>query len=341
MIDRINAEHIVWIDYLKAIAIITVVVLHVSVPVLSFYGDLDINWWLSTIFDSIMRFCVPVFLMITGVLILGKEIQLNIFLKKRFLRIIYPFLFWNSLYILHNYITGNISLNFYFIKWVGDKYLHGASFHLWYIYLIIGIYLFIPIINRWIRNCKFSEISFFLFLWAITLSFNLPMLEEFKPSVDLSYFAGYLGYVVMGYYLFQRQINPGFWKSFLIFMAGMSITAAGIFFTTVKKGKFDTSFYYNLTPNVALASVGMFLMVKNIKIKHDILNESFFYLSRHSLGIYLMHMFVYKLLLISGINWEIFSVVMKIILQSTLCIVISCLLIFFIRKIPYGKYISG
>lgn len=288
-----------------------------------------------------MRFCVPVFLMVTGVLILGSEIHLKEFLKKKFLRIIYPFLFWNSIYIVYNYLTGHIPVNLYMLKWAGDKFLHGASFHLWYVYLIIGIHLFIPVMNKWTKHSNLNEILFFLCLWSITLSFNLFFLKEFKPSIELSYFAGYLGYVILGYYLFQKEFNPGLFKSFLIFIIGVFLTATGTFYLSYKKGSFSTHFYEYLTPNVALTSIGMFLMIRNMKIENSILRKMLFYLSKHSLGVYLMHIFIFKLLLISGIDWEILAVPLRISLQTFLCLLISGLFIFLLRRIPYGKYIAG
>lgn len=315
--------------------------MHVAVPVLPLYKELNSSWWVANIFDSSMRFCVPAFLMITGVLLLDREIHLKYFLSKRFMRILLPFLFWNSAYILYNYITGYIPVNLYMIKWVGIKFLHGASFHLWYIYLILGIYLFIPVINKWISSSTLKELQYFLIIWVITLLINLPVIKTYAPSVELIYFSGYLGYVILGYYLYRLSIDISILRAFLVFLSGVLLTAVGTYYFTLKTGKFNTSIYSYLTPNVALASIGMFMMLKNSRIENRFLKRVFYYLSKHSLGIYLTHILIFKLILITGINWEIYGIGIAIVIQFILCISLSYALIFLLRKIPYGKYISG
>lgn len=341
MTNKIEDKHIFWIDHLKGIAIITVVLLHVAAPVLPFYGGTGSDWWISNLFDSAMRFCVPAFLMITGVLMLGREIQLKPFFNKRFLRIVFPFLFWNSIYVIYNYITGYIPVNLYMIKWVADKFLHGASFHLWYIYLIIGIYLFIPVINKWVSNSKLHDLPFFISIWSFILIMNLPYLKPYMPSVELSYFGGYLGYVILGYYLFKRNFRIGFYQALFMFVGGVLLTALGTYYMTEKTGEFNTALYAYLTPNVALASIGMFLMLQKSNIPNTFTRKILSELSKHSLGIYLIHILIFKLLGLSGIPWHTLGMGPGILIQAVLCIALSYLLIRIIRMVPYGKYVSG
>lgn len=96
-----NSSEIVWMNNLRALATFSVIVLHVTFPILYNYGTININdWQVGNFFDSLVRFCVPVFLMLTGALLLGKPIEIASFFKKRFVRVLFPFLFWSSIYSL-------------------------------------------------------------------------------------------------------------------------------------------------------------------------------------------------------------------------------------------------
>src|SRR3546814_10576210 len=76
-----------------------VVVLHVAAMN---FGVFDNQWWASNFYDSLTRSCVPVFLMISGVLLLGKQETLAVFFRKRFARILPPLLFWSLFYMSWN-----------------------------------------------------------------------------------------------------------------------------------------------------------------------------------------------------------------------------------------------
>ena len=69
------------------------------------------------------------------------------------------------------------------LTWLGEQYFNGASYHFWYIYMIIGIYLFIPIIGRWIRSAPESHIQYFLGIWGLTILFNNPHFPYLKLPV--------------------------------------------------------------------------------------------------------------------------------------------------------------
>ncbi|POR16914.1 hypothetical protein BWK58_15200, partial [Flavobacterium columnare] len=93
-------ENLYWITSLRVLATFSVIFLHTSAEILYQYGKTsNANWWIGNIYDSSVRFCVPIFLMISGALILSKDYKnITEYLKKRVLRIIFPFLFWSIVY---------------------------------------------------------------------------------------------------------------------------------------------------------------------------------------------------------------------------------------------------
>jgi surface polysaccharide O-acyltransferase-like enzyme len=124
-----------------------VIITHVAAgPVHRYNFSTDPQWWVGNIYDSFIHYCVPVFVMITGALLLPQTITLKSFLQKRVKRIFIPFLFWSVVYIYFTLDDYSNDLTLFFVlKTVTAKLLYGASDHLWYIYMIIGLYLFVPI----------------------------------------------------------------------------------------------------------------------------------------------------------------------------------------------------
>jgi surface polysaccharide O-acyltransferase-like enzyme len=180
-----NYNNIVWIDNLRVLATISVVFLHVSCPLL-YKFESNPDWWCGNIYDSTVRFCVPIFVMITGALLLPKQYDLTHFLKSKVIRILFPFLFWSFVYLLFNLFVKktrgeNLTL-IDTINYVIISIKKGTSYHLWYVYMIIGVYLFIPIISKCIKICSEKEILYFLIIWGVTIILNIPLINNITPT---------------------------------------------------------------------------------------------------------------------------------------------------------------
>lgn len=118
-----------------------------------------------------------------------------------------------------------------------------------------SIYLFISILGRGARNSNKKEILYFLIIWSGILCFNYPIFSKYKINFDISYFTGYIGYLVLGYYLsIICDDKKSKTKAFLFI---------GTSFASIAASKFDTSFYEYLTLNVVLLSCEAFLFLKN------------------------------------------------------------------------------
>ena len=90
-------QRIFYYDFLRAFAIFAVILCHVD-------GIIGYSFWnlkvaLPGLLTTIALTGVPIFLMLSGALLLNKEYSLKEFFKKRFSRIIYPFIFWMAISI--------------------------------------------------------------------------------------------------------------------------------------------------------------------------------------------------------------------------------------------------
>jgi surface polysaccharide O-acyltransferase-like enzyme len=306
------------------------------------------DWLIGDFYNALVRFAVPVFVMITGALLLHREYELADFLKRRFSRIIWPFLFWSLVYIGYALYDEEIAFKadtWYNIKLILHQLKYGAYYHLWYVYMLIGLYLFIPIISKFVRNAAEREIQYFLLVWFVAISFTQPYLSRFMPSLDVRYFTGYLGYLVLGHYLANIELTktglkPKLWIFFFICLAGITY---GTYLITVITGSLSVVMYEPLGPFIILFASGIFLLAR---ITFFRLPESLVKIrdlaGNLSLGVYLCHALFLTLLDGEDINYKLCSPILSIPLTALLCFLLSFILIFLISKIPFvGKYISG
>jgi surface polysaccharide O-acyltransferase-like enzyme len=339
-----------WINNLKVIALFAVIVLHTASPLLMDFKKAELNNWLvADFYNALVRFAVPVFVMITGALLLHREYEVTDFLKRRLSRIIWPFLFWSFIYIGYSWYNEDIAFT-------GDTWsntsivLHqlkyGAYYHLWYVYMLIGLYLFMPVISKFVRNATEKEILYFLLVWFMVLAFSQPYLSRFEPQVDIRYFGGYLGYLVLGHYLAFKELPQKGLKIPLIiyfFLCLVGITI-GTYLFSVNSNALSTIMYEPLGPFVVLFSSGIFLLARITVFKlPGFLVKVRDLAGGLSLGIYLCHALF--LVLIDdkwGISYKLCNPIFSIPITALVCFLLSFLLIFIISKIPLiGKYISG
>jgi surface polysaccharide O-acyltransferase-like enzyme len=165
-------------------------------------------------YNSLCRSSVPLFGMISGFFLFPLP-DTGSFYKKRLSRVVIPFVVWCIFYAFYQFFRGQVSLNIALINILKIPVNFGTEIgHLWYVYMLTGIYLFAPIISPWIATASRRNIELYLLLWAVSLS--LPYVHLVFPQVlgeaywnktpTLYYFSGFLGYVVLANYI-KRFFN--------------------------------------------------------------------------------------------------------------------------------------
>jgi surface polysaccharide O-acyltransferase-like enzyme len=341
-------KNIYWLDYLKTLATFAVILLHVSGINVSNQEILgQYAWQVGTVLNTLVRWAVPIFIMISGALILGKEIELFCFLKKRLSRLIPPFLFWSAIYLLYSFYADKAYIELPIMERAEAFYkmfCTNAAFHLWYVYFFIGLTLFTPIINRWILHAPQKEISYFLLVWFVSLFLIQPYIREWVPQIDLSFFASLIGYYVLGYYLFHVDINNWRGSRWVIFILLCVLILFSLYITpsvSLKAGTFTETFNDYTSWNVILITACLFVLFKNFEITNHRMNSFVRLISKHSYGIYLAH-----LLILARINlwldpFYIPRPVSSILLGSIVCFMISFLLVILLKQIPVLRKFIG
>lgn len=289
-------------NYIRAFAACAVVQMH-SVGGYLFQFDPganpDVRFITADIFYGFLRWATPFFILISGALLLNpsKHESTGVFLKKRLRRVLIPFAFWGSIYLLYLYRG-----SFYYGDWPSWSdvfktiFYDDIYFHLWFIPMITGVYLLTPTFRIFVKNAERRDIEYFL-----VVAFFFTTMQHFFPGIIFIKYIGWLGYIgfyVLGYYLSTYSI-PSSWKK-VIYPAALAMPLLGAFITyqlTVKAGAYNQLVYVYPSPNVVITILGLFLFLKDFdwaafSTRYPRINRAITRIAELSYGIYFIHVLV-------------------------------------------------
>jgi surface polysaccharide O-acyltransferase-like enzyme len=328
-----------YLDNLRVTATVAVLLIHSAANVLLNFGKTpDTAWWFANLYNGGFRYAVPIFVMLSGALLLPREEEFGSFFKKSFLRIIVPFLFYNTIFAIFNW---QVRLGGRAVKldWIFKQFFDGASYHFWYIYMIVGVYLFIPIVGAWVRQAKESHLQFFLGMWLLTILFDNPHFPGLGLPIKLPYFTGYLGYLVLGYYLARYDLPKK--MAWILFVVGTVWTMQGTYVQSLADAKFYGLLYANFSPSVVMSAAGLFMLFKAYEFTIPRTRLVRDWISSHSYGIYLIHILVLFYLVKIKVYGAMWHPSIGIPLTACVCLLISGFIVWILRKIPGLKYLAG
>jgi surface polysaccharide O-acyltransferase-like enzyme len=331
----------IWVDKARIFAVFAVIVLHVSAIVVVGIKDFyDPQWWFGNIYDSMVRWCVPVFVMISGALLLSetKTESISIFYQKRILRLLTPTLFWSLFFTIWTYLQGLIQKNPPSILFLVQNLLLGKPYyHIWFLYMIAGLYLVTPFLRIFVRQAMTNEIislAIALF-WIAAINALYRGLVANDNILFTNWFLMYLPYFIVGHLITKIKLNIST-KFIVFFFTGCVIsTALGCFFLSIfvdlSKGLY---FYDYLSITVIPMSLSVMLLFQ--KMNNPIINSHLTKeIANLSLGIYLVHPIVIESLNYCGISVLKFNSLISIPAVSCLVFVISAMITWFISKNTY------
>ena len=328
-------------DFLRVFGAFAVMVLHVAA---SKWGATDIHtfeWEAMNFYDSIVRWAVPVFVMISGALFLSRDIPVRKIYGKYIFRIFTAFVFWAFFYVC---------LNDADVKILGIDIIHGHFLHMWFLFMIAGLYMIVPFVKKIAESeslTKYFLVLAFLFAFVLPQSVEIISLFSekyvkyagtFAEHFHLKFVGGFTAYFLLGYFLNNAQISPR--AEYLIYIAGIAGFAATVLMSlhvSLLIGK-PSGFYNDHNVNVMFESISVFVFFKE---KFNRPSRIIRALSQYSFGAYLVHVAVIGLIINKlGLNTLAFTPAISIPVISVIVFVISFAISAALNHIPFiNKYI--
>lgn len=251
---NMQVERVIWLDWMRVAACLMVMVVHATEP---FYlgGDgsliltrTDAFW--ASFFDSFVRACVPLFVIASSYLQFPLHYSSEEFFRRRAVRILVPFVLWTVVYAL---VWGSPVQNF---KDLLLNFNYAAG-HLWFVYMLVGVYLLMPLLSPWAERVGRTELLIYLGLWLFTTV--IPLLRDWvfgAPPVVYGvsglprqalfplwgeaswnaygvfyYLSGFVGYLLLGLYV-RKFLGTWSWRKTLAvalpcFAAGFALSFGG------------------------------------------------------------------------------------------------------------------
>lgn len=344
-----KGKRIIYLDYLRIIATVAIIILHVAAE--NFYKRpvTSYEWNVFNFFDGIVRWGVPMFAMISGALFLdnSKPIKIKSLYTKNIVRIITAFAFWSLVYAIFSpderlYWDGMSKL-----RYIAKNFVTG-HFHMWFLFMIVGMYIIVPILRKITESEKITEyflIVSFLFTFLIPAILKIPALSYISKiygKVTFHFTLGYSSYFVLGYYLMKKDFSK-LWR-YVIYVLGILGFAVTVILTAVlswqgKRVVTDYTYEY-FTINVLLEAVAVFVFAKYRMQKIEIDEKErrrVFRLSKYSFGVYLIHLLVIEKLEVYGMQTLMFDPIIAVPLKIVIVLVLSTIVSAILNHIPILK----
>lgn len=362
-------KNIGWIDLLRVLACFLVVFAHSSDAFVAQFDNNRASFLTGVFSGSFVRSCVPLFVMMTGVLLLPVKADLAAFYRKRIGRILVPLIFWSVVtpvlfFLYFTYvspdtqnplITPSQGIDSLWVKLY--TFIFNFNFDtvpMWYLYMLIGLYFIMPILSHWLQQASRKEIKLVLMLWGISLF--IPYLKMAAPLLGYQgnygnmglwgvcdwndygtfyYVSGFIGYLLLAYYLVKYPLDWS-WKKMLavtipMFLVGYAVTSYGYVLT---QNVFPGNYAY-LEIVWYFAGINVFMMTFPVfviirKIKIPSL-PWLSHLASLTFGIYLCH-YVFVFICYDWFDMPSLPYFVRIILMASVAFSISTAIVWLMSK---------
>ena len=273
-------------DLLRIISAIAIISLHTSALYFNtIMGGQSVDKmqkdvWVTCLYDGLARFAVPCFVMLSGAFNLAnpKNSQYKYFYKKIFNNVGVHTIVFSTLYFVLFFVLGIIDV----VKDQGTARLWKAViellsgepyYHMWYLYMMIGVYLLTPVVILFkndIGEKQFDRISI-VFIIAASVS---VWTSTYKVKWNLGLSFCYLGYYMIGYVIRKRGM-----KNDKNNVTGLFLVVIGIMIEIgVCRLQYlqliNQSYHYEVfdpyCPLIVISSVFVFMGISRIQLKKNL-----------------------------------------------------------------------
>lgn len=330
---------VMYLDLLRIVAAIAVVCLHVAGTNWEKATVYSFEWTVNAVYNGAVRFSVPIFLMVSGIFFLDpdREIGIKDLYSKNIIRLIVAFLSWSLFYLLVNF------KQYDGVKWAIRELIYG-HYHMWFLYMMVGIYIIVPFLRQIVKKTKYME--YFLIVTFI-FTFLIPTTVSLFPFLDLVYkrmyfyfTLGYTGYFVLGRYLYETKISPKIEVLiYVLGIIGVLISILVSIFVSRRNGV-PSAYWSELSINVLLEVISVFTLFKcrlsRIQMS-DQVQIGITKLSKYTFGVYLIHPFILERINEIGLTTTSFNTILVVPVITLIVFLLSVLVTHVFHLIPFVR----
>ena len=341
------------LDILRLLAMLCVIAMHVCGGPMKELQSKSFDFIVMNSLVTIITWCIPIYVMISGGFFLNpkREITINKLFTKYIKRFVIAFLFWTIIYQIYYYVSamvnGGSDLN-----WKGIIYeVIVGPYHMWYLYMLTGLYLAIPILRKITESKTITEyfiVVFLIFSFLQNYGVNIPILGNLISAImDKTYLPigmMYIGYFILGFYIKNFNISRKIEYALYILTVLLLLFNCLVFSVPSLKTISEIWSVKYLMPNIIVESAGIYtFFVKRVsKIKFSERTVKIFAkLTEYGFGVYLVHALVNELVGLTGWTAVTISPFISVSLLTIVVYGVSLLVTVAVRKIPFiGKNIT-
>lgn len=346
MIRERKSERLSYADVLRCAAALAVVALHCSGATLGAEDPASTRYLVLNVLNGATRWAVPMFLMLTGMLLLDPQRPMP---TKKWLgylgRMGAATLVWGFFYAFYDSRETHMGMERLLealIRMVRGE-LH---FHLWYLPMLLGLYLLLPAMRALVKGSSRRGLWYLTGLWAaVSLGLNTYYVL-FAPASGRAWYnllglyslSSYMGYLLLGYLLKTCTLTRSRAAvCYALGALGLAVTWEGSRQLSLAAGHSDGRLYEILTPNICLLAVALFVAARRLEVgRHPIWAK----LSALTFGVYLVHPYLLHLCQERGLPDPAWNVAWAVPLEAVAIFIASLAVSWLLRHVPkVGKYI--
>ena len=334
-------NRVYYLDVLKILACFAVVMIHVTAE--NWYtDDISAYWLVNNSYNALSKWSVPVFVMVSGALFLSRDIPIKRLFTKYILRMLILLFIWGMVYWCFAAKTVSPGVLIDSLK----KIFSGKVYsHLWYLFMLTGLYLITPVIRGFVRNSA-RTVIFYSIALLFSIQVVLPYLtseitaaESLIKAFRLSPFADYLLYYLAGYYINTFEIKK--LKRLTLYSVAFTAMIIIVVISDVVSFRQGTPYtiYGYFSIGTSLTAFAIFLLMKQAErfLSSDIIRSVISFISPLTFGIYLLHFIIIKKFSEFGINSNMVNPIAGAPITAFLVFLSAGAIIYVLTKIPLVK----
>lgn len=347
------------LNVLRALAALSIIMIHVT------SGQVAVNDTAYTV-NQLSRFASPLFIIMAGMVLVYVEMNrpspnVAYFYKRRFSRVLIPYVIWTVLYVLYNQRHLVLQLQWqelgsYFFAHLPGHLLRGNAFsHLYFILIMVQLYALFPLLHRWLKAHAVSLLSV---SFALTALFNGLIYAHrlgwiVLPGLPVPYvvlFVNWLFYFCLGMAVmnhearWQRAVLAKPWLWLIPWAAGATVL--------LHDGRVTETFDISVKPTSIVYGVFSFVLLYAVVYKARLpdtplvsrLGAGADWIARNSFLVYLLHPLCLSILVKASIvtgHSSIFYKERGLALLYVCTIACTLIGIVIINRLPFSEWLGG